>query len=455
MATNRFSFFEDLVSTLVERGSRVLPWTTSDWRNMSLSDLCHALLSRRGEASGVSMADHILERYAGLEAEEKRDFFLMLAGELNVDQDALRDAARAYADDPSQANLDQLQRLSEPSRQNLLRLLNTAPSGTLRLVRMREDLMPLARELPELSPVDQDFRHLFASWFNRGFLVMRHIDWQTPAHILEKIIAYEAVHEISDWDDLRRRLQPDDRRCFAFFHPAMPDEPLVFVEVALAGDVATSIQDVLSDARDIVTPQQANTAVFYSISNCQKGLQGVSFGHFLIKQVASDLKAEITGLKTFVTLSPVPNFMHWLRNAAEGDPDGAASRALVRSMEDWRSEAEIEKSAKPELMAQAADYFLNAKRGDGKPIDAVARFHLGNGALLRQINWRGDMSDKGLANSAGMMVNYEYDLGQVEANHEAYAETGAIKTTSKVRGLLPSRAAPRVPTPVDNAVATG
>jgi malonyl-CoA decarboxylase len=435
---NQSRTFEGLLNSVLERGTRALTFVNKGWRDQPIDALCESLLSQRGEASGVSLADAVLTAFDGLTPEGKQDFFHVLAERFDIDGEALQAIAGEFVADPDTAHLKALREAAEPRRQELFRRLNMAPEGTLRLVRMRADLLGLLRDDPDLKRVDLDLEHLFASWFNRGFLVLRPIDWQTPAHILEKIVAYEAVHAISDWNDLRRRLQPEDRRCFGFFHPAMPDEPLIFVEVALTRDVPESIQGVLSEERDIVAEGKATTAVFYSISNCQHGLKGVSFGNFLIKQVAADLQAELPQLKTFVTLSPIPGFRRWLEREAETDQTAQDAMDILDVASETAMDA-LPREARARLMGLAADYFLNAKRKDDQPVDAVARFHLGNGAMLRQINWMADLSDKGIAQSAGMMVNYEYDLGSVEANHEAYAEQRTVKTTSRVRGLQQAR----------------
>ena len=393
----------------------------------SISELCDALLSGRGEASGTKIAHALFNKYEILSIEEKQEFFLYLNENLDVATEDAEAAAAEYAANRSADALKNLRKLCEPRRLDLLRQLNSAPGGTERLVRMREDLLGMLIDVSRLKRTDVDFEYLFSSWFNRGFLVLRPIDWTTPAHILEKVIFYEAVHEISSWDDLRRRLLPEDRRCYAFFHPAMPDEPLIFVEIALTNEIATSIQTVLAEGRDEIAAEEASAAVFYSISNCQKGLQGVSFGNFLIKQVASDLAHDLPNLKTFVTLSPVPTFTRWLSKISEEAPDGKAHGALgaVQSIEDGEGLERIV-GLKDSLTELAAHYFINEKRPDGLPIDPVARFHLGNGASLLQINWAGDVSTKGLKQSAGLMVNYLYNLQDVEANHETYAQDRVV-----------------------------
>ena len=326
---------------------------------------------------------------------------------------------------------------SEPRRQELFRRLNLAPGGTAALVRMREQLMDALDHREDLAAVDDDFVHLFTSWFNRGFLVLRHIDWSTPAIVLEKIIRYEAVHAIRDWEDLRRRIDPPDRRCYAFFHPALVDEPLIFVEVALAREIPGAIAPILATGREIVEPDKMRTAVFYSISNCQRGLAGVSFGNFLIKQVVEDINREMPKLATFVTLSPVTNFADWLKRERANEAStalNASRQGAVRAARRCRiGGATPEKAARLQepLMRAAAFYFLRARSPRGLPVDAVARFHLGNGARLERINWLADTSDKAMAQAHGLMVNYQYDLGDIEKNHEAYAEGRTVVASER------------------------
>ena len=291
----------------------------------------------------------------------------------------------------------------------------------------------------DLGALDADFVHMFTSWFNRGFLVLRRIDWSSPALVLEKIIRYEAVHEIENWDDLRRRIDPPDRRCYAFFHPALIDEPLIFVEVALTPAVPDAIAPILGAKRDAVDPFAATTAVFYSISNCQRGLAGVSFGHFLIKQVVEEVSRELPKLSTFVTLSPVPRFAEWLRKERSNEQgqlsaDDRVALAALDAPGWWREEINIPKLREPILRA-AAQYFLHARGRNRMPYDPVARFHLGNGASLDRLNWPGDMSDRGIRQAAGLMVNYRYDLGEIEQNHEAYAENRTIVASNAVKRL--------------------
>jgi malonyl-CoA decarboxylase len=308
---------------------------------------------------------------------------------------------------------------------------------------MREHLLDAIAEHNELRAIDDTFVHLFSSWFNRGVLVLRKIDWSTPANTLEKIIRYEAVHEIRGWDDLRRRIDPLDRRCYAFFHPALDHEPLIFVEVAFEREIPRSIAPILaSDRRTLVEPSQAKVAVFYSISNCQRGLAGVSFGNFLIKQVVEEIGQEMPNLSTFVTLSPAPNFARWLsRELNEGGPisldeSDRKALALLEQPSWWTDRSNLSRLEEP-LLRAAAHYYVRAKTPRGLPVDAVARFHLGNGARLERLNFLGDTSEKGVAQAHGLMVNYLYDLDHIERNHEAFAGDKTIVVASSVTKLLP------------------
>jgi malonyl-CoA decarboxylase len=428
------SFFHDMLGSIAERGRALLDRTSSrpevraeTKAPETLESLSRALLSGRGEASGVALARQLLDRYAGEPTPARIEFFRLLALEFDPDPTAIGRAWDHYRQDSSPRHLQDLLEAVEPPRQELFRRLNLAPGGTAALVAMREDLIKHGKE-PDLRKVDDDFAHLFGSWFNRGFLLLRPIDWSTPADILERIIRYEAVHEIQGWDDLRRRVQPNDRRCFAFFHPSLVDEPLIFVEVALTREIPGSIQGLLAEEREILPAREARTAVFYSISNCQPGLRGVSFGNFLIKQVVEELSRELPSLATFVTLSPVPGFAAWLAKCGNA-PSLAPG---------WHSDPELAERARAQLLPLAAEYFLAAKGPGGKPVDPVARFHLGNGARLERLNWLGDTSAKGLREAHGLMVNYLYDLRFIEANHEAFANEGAVVASDSVRRHRPA-----------------
>ncbi len=405
---SRPNILGDLLGTLFER--RQSGGGETDDR--SITDLCHALLAEKAEISGLQLASHILARYGTLNGDEKTAFFEFLNDDLDIDPDEIAGLAKSYGKDRDMTVFARLAVAAEPRRQELLRRLNQAPGATHELVQMRVDLLARVKTNPALKRTDFDFIHLLRSWFNRGFLVLRQINWDTSAAILEKVIAYEAVHEISNWDDLRRRLYPEDRRCFAFFHPAMPDEPLIFVEVALTQGVPTSVQRVLADDHDTINVDDADTAVFYSISNCQAGLAGISFGNSLIKQVVRELSADLPNLSTFVTLSPIPGLTRWL--AKEG-------------MEPAEGEA---------LQEQAATYLLTAKRSNGAPFDPVARFHLGNGAKVLAVHAGADISPNGMKQSAGAMVNYLYDLPNISKYHHAFASDQTVAASGAVKALV-------------------
>lgn len=429
---SRISYLQNVLSSVFERG-RIFR-EQDDSRNIKA--LCDAIFSEKGEVSGVKLAASVLSKYEALDDDKKLDFFNHVVEHFNLDPDAMIEAAETYKQERTSKNLLRLTQLAEPRHRELLRRLNQVPGGTDKLVHMREDLLDLLREEPQLSGFDVDFQHLFASWFNRGFLVLSPIDWKTPANILEKIIEYEAVHAINDWDDLRRRLQPNDRRCFAFFHPAMPEEPLIFVEVALTKGLPESVTGLLAEARAPIADDEIDTAVFYSISNCQKGLRGISFGNFLIKQVVNDLAQEFPNLKNSVTLSPIPGFRKWLAEEYS-DTKINAVEEVMQALENEESFFLDENTQKLEKTFKVllAKYFLNAKRDDGMPIDPVSRFHLGNGASLMRFNWMADISEKGLKQSAGMMVNYKYYLDSVEENHESFVRDKKINTTREITAL--------------------
>jgi malonyl-CoA decarboxylase len=450
------SFFGELLQTISERGRTLLDLTRErrgdgQTRSETFVDMCEDLLSGRGEASGVALAREILLRYSELTIGPRVAFFEALAQRFGTDQARLDAAVAAWRAAPSEEATAELHAASEPRRLELFRRLNLAPNGTAALVRMREQLMEAMDHRSDLAGVDAAFVHLFSSWFNRGFLVLRHIDWSSPAAVLEKIIRYEAVHEISDWDDLRRRIDPPDRRCFAFFHPALVDEPLIFVEVALTREIPGAIEPILATGRTTVDPMRAATATFYSISNCQRGLAGVSFGNFLIKQVVEEISREMPRLSSFVTLSPVPGFAEWLRRermaespAALTEQDKAALAPLDQP--EWWQDADTAEELREPVLRAAAWYFLHARNRVGAPRDPVARFHLGNGARLERLNWLADRSEKGLRQSHGLMVNYLYDLGDIEKNHEAYAVQRTVVAASAVTRL--ARGAPRDVMPI-------
>ncbi|MBB5537671.1 malonyl-CoA decarboxylase [Rhizobium giardinii] len=438
------SFFTDMLQSITDRGRQLLfsgSRATQVAAKADLQTLCEMLLSSRGEASGMALAAEILDRWGALESDGAQTFLHMLHEKFGADTTLLDKAIENYRTDKGSAAIIALHQAAEPRRQELLRRLNHAPNGTAKLVRMRQQLLSSKDQSDGYHALDADFTHLFSSWFNRGFLTLRPIDWSTPAYILEKIIKYEAVHEIAGWEELRRRLAPADRRCFAFFHPRLADEPLVFVEVALTRSVPSAIGDVLDEGRQQITADEATTAVFYSISNCQDGLRGISFGNFLIKQVVDDLRRDLPGLKNFVTLSPVPGFARWLakvRASATHQFLPEAIRETLTWLDDpnWPDNEHAASEVERVLLPLAARYFLIERTPEGRPLDPVARFHLGNGARLERLNFLGDRSTKALQQAQGMMVNYLYKLDDIVANHEALAQRGEVIASPAVRNLL-------------------
>jgi malonyl-CoA decarboxylase len=404
-----------------------------------LHELCRELLSTAGEASGMAIARDILDRYEALDADGRLGFFAMLADAFNPDPAAALEAAERFAAERDPASLAALSCAAEPPRQELFRRLNTAPGGTAALVRLRAALLEALRDEPRLQFVEADLQHLLTSWFNRGFLVLVRIDWNSPASVLQKLIAYESVHAIESWDDLRRRLAAD-RRCFAFFHPALPNDPVIFVEVALVKGLADKVQPLLDRDHPPGDPATADSAIFYSINNCHAGLRGISFGNFLIKQVVSELQRELPGLRRFATLSPIPGLGRWLAERRSEAPSallGEAEREALACLDgpDWPADEEAAEALRPLLPRLAAHYLVDAKQ-DGLPADPVARFHLRNGARLERIDWLGDLSPKGLRESAGLMVNYVYDPATIVANHEAYVRDHAVVAGRAVTQLL-------------------
>ena len=427
----------ELWHSVADRG-RELVARRRDAREMrSIASLCRDLVSEHGEASGVALAREVVEHFAAMDEDQRLAFFKLLAEEYGPDPEEIGRAAAAYLDRRDAESLRQLARAVESPLEELVRRINLAPDGTAAIVAMRASLLALLRRHPALAQVDASLRHVLRSWFNRGFLELRRIDWNTPAALLEKLIEHEAVHEIRGWPDMRRRLE-DDRLCFAFFHPALGDEPLIFVEVALVDELAGSIEELLALDGERGDAERANTAIFYSINNCQDGLRGISFGYFLIKQVVLDLMRERPRLKTFATLSPIPGFRGWLDALLKaGEEELAAEEAeavAALAKAGWHRDAETAEALREPLLRLCARYLLHAKLGS-EPLDRVARFHLGNGARVERLNWLADLSKKGLKQSAGIMANYAYVPSRIEGNHEAYVKRGTVAASAPVRAL--------------------
>ena len=408
------SFFQNIISSIMRNPLRKGLFGGEEFGvlHKDINRALDAVMSTSGEVSSLVYAEHLLNLIEALNDQDLITFLQKLSTKYDIDPGALSKATVSYSKEKTQANLEKVTKASEPLWVELFRRLNTTQDGTVKLVRLRERIRVLVRDNPEIAFFNSSLLSLFKGWFNPSFLVLEKIDWSTPANILEKIIEYEAVHEINSWDDLRARLAPDDRRCFAFFHPLIPDEPLIFVEVALCTNTPESINEVIKIDREIVNYKDINTAVFYSISNCQDGLSGISFGNFLIKQVAHKLKQEVDTIEKFVTLSPVPGFVRWLE-----------SKVKDQNIDD------------DSLTAEALLYLTVSEREDKLPNDPVARFHLGNGAILEKINLNADLSKKGILQSKGMMVNYLYNLELLEKNHELFFKTKIVQQSDEIKSL--------------------
>lgn len=433
----RQTIVKQILNSIADAGRDLLDRGAGKSRSHTIEGVCKDLLTQRGEASGMALAREIVDLWDELDEEGKLSFLHFLQTEEGTDQEQIDAALAAYETDKSLANSRALASALEAPRQELMRRINFAPGGTAAIINIRKFLVAHLRDHPELKEVDQDIKHLLTSWFNRGFLEVEEINWRTPAVILEKLIEYEAVHEIEGWDDLRRRLDKD-RRCFAFFHPALPDEPLIFVEVALVKGLASAVQPLLDQEGERLDPFNADTAIFYSISNCQDGLKGISFGNFLIKQVVAELSIELPNLKHFSTLSPIPGFVKWF-SKTEGKVGklSAGKTTKVKKLlkeQDWCNNSEVIEQIKEPLESLVAHYLVNEKSRDN-PLDPVARFHLGNGARLERINWLGDTSENGLGQSAGLLVNYYYSLKDIEKNHESYANDKKVVASSAIQSL--------------------
>ena len=408
------SFFQNIISSIMSGTLKNNLFGGEDFGvlHKDINKALESVMTSSGEVSSLVYAEHLLTLIEQLNDNDLVIFLKKLAENYDIDPSVLSEALKEYTANKIQPNLEKVSTFSEPGWVELFRRLNTTPNGTVRLVRLRERIRGLVKDNPEIAFFNSSLLSLFKSWFNPSFLVLEKIDWSTPANILEKIIEYEAVHEINSWDDLRARLAPEDRRCFAFFHPLIPDEPLIFVEVALCDKMPESINEVIKIDREITDYKDINTAVFYSISNCQDGLAGISFGNFLIKKVAHKLKQELDDLSKFVTLSPMPSFVKWLEK-----------KSMYEDMDE------------DSLMTQAILYLTESEREDNSPNDPVAKFHLGNGAILEKINLNADLSEKGLMQSKGLMVNYLYNLELLEKNHELFFKTKNVQQSDGIKSL--------------------
>lgn len=425
---------EDIVKRVADIGGTLLP--TTQVQKVTLIDQCHALINNTGEATNLARSKQIFEKYADLDEKEKVDFLRQIQNDFGVEKKGFNKALDNWQKSPSEENYRDLHFASEPRSQELLRRLNSAPNGTKKLVNLRQDLIQLSNNKDEFYALEKDFKHLFSSWFNRGFLELERIEWTTSAEILEKVIKYEAVHEIQGWGDLRSRVAAQDRRLYAFFHPSLDNDPLIFVEVALMTQAPVEVGPILFPEEQLSVDDMslANTAIFYSISNCQIGLRGISFGNFLIKQVVEELRREQPQLTRFVTMSPVPGLRKW---ATQNAKLSIKQKQLVESLNQLETmpDATFREANDTLLMSIVIEYLLHAKHRNGGPLNSVSRFHLGNGARLERINLWADPSDKGMSNSWGVMVHYEYHLDYIEINHEAFVSQGKICISPWIKRL--------------------
>ena len=413
------SFFQNIITSVMKGTRRLNRFRSKGFGKLhnNINKAVDSVMSTSGEVSSLVLAEHLLNLIEDLDDNGLKKFLKDLLKNYDIDTKVLLKDVKNYSSNKNTENFEKIRISSEPGWIELFRRLNSSSNGTYRLVKLRERIRSLNDE--ELKTVDLRLLKLFKYWFNPSFLVLEKIDWETPANILEKIIEYEAVHEINSWDDLRARLAPIDRQCFAFFHPLIPNDPLIFVEVALTTGIPKSIQKIINLDRQEIEIEDANTAIFYSISNCHNGLLGISFGNFLIKQVASNLKRELPDLNQFMTLSPLPGFMKWME---EYSPI-SFERCSEKNCDD------------EELIKNAVKYLTKSERKDGMPNDPVGRFHVGNGASLERINLNADMSEKGLSQSYGIMANYMYDLAVVEQNHEIFFKDKVVPVSKEIEAL--------------------
>ena len=413
------SFFQNIITSVMKGTRRLNRFRSKGFGKLhnNINKAVDSVMSTSGEVSSLVFAEHLLNLIEDLDDNGLKKFLKDLLKNYDIDTKVLLKDVKNYSSNKNTENFERIRISSEPGWIELFRRLNSSSNGTYRLVKLRERIRSLNDE--DLKTFDLRLLKLFKYWFNPSFLVLEKIDWETPANILEKIIEYEAVHEINSWDDLRARLAPVDRQCFAFFHPLIPNDPLIFVEVALTTGIPKSIQKIINLDRQEIEIEDANTAIFYSISNCHNGLLGISFGNFLIKQVASNLKRELPDLNQFTTFSPLPGFMKWMEEYSPISFERCTDRNC----------------SEDELTKNAIKYLTHSVRDDGMPNDPVSRFHIGNGASLERINLNADTSEKGMTQSYGVMANYLYDLDVVEENHEIFFKNKVVPVSSEIESL--------------------
>ena len=427
--------FKQIISSIADAGEKLFKRKVIKKNDLeTILSLCDDLISNKGAAFGIAVARDITELYLTLSDENKLLFFKRINEKYKPSFTKVNDAIEVYKKTQNEKNLYNLFKISEGNRGALFRRMNMAPNGTSIIVGLREDLLKILKDNSDLNALDNDLRHLFRDWFNPGFLKLEKITWDTKAAVLEKIIQYERVHKIKDMNELKRRLG-EDRRFFSYFHPALEDEPIIFVQVALTNGLGKSIQELMKPSID--KNQKYDTATFYSISNCQDGLSRVTLGNFLIKRVVFEIQEELPQIKNFGTLSPIPGFAEWFSYLDDskvktilGNPKQDLSFLKSSDLKIGDSRIILNKDALTKL---AAHYLINEKNKKGLPINDVTRFHLGNGAIVEDIIVNANISEVGFKSSFGIMVNYLYELKNIEKNHEDYINNKKIVFSEKLK----------------------
>ena len=427
-----------IISSIADVGQKL--FKKSDIKKDDLESillLCDDLLSNKGAVFGITVARDITNLYQELSNENKLNFFKKLNEKYKPSHTKVGEAISLYLKSQNEKNLSLLFKVAEGKRRELFRRMNMAPNGTSIIVSLREDLLKFLGVAQDLVPLDNDLKHLFKAWFNPGFLKLKKITWDTKATVLEKIMKYERVHHIKDLNELKRRLG-EDRRFFSYFHPALEDEPIIFVQVALTKSLGKSIQEIM---KPLINGDQKNdTATFYSISNCHEGLSRVTLGNFLIKRVIYEIQEELPHIKNFGTLSPIPGFAQWFSYLEENKLKTIMGNfkhdlAFLKSSDLKIGDTRIIEN-KEELTKLVAHYLINEKNQKGLPINDVTRFHLGNGAIIEDIAINANVSDTGFKRSFGIMVNYLYELESIEKNHEDYMTNNKVVFSNKLKKYL-------------------
>ncbi|MDA9606732.1 malonyl-CoA decarboxylase [Candidatus Pelagibacter sp.] len=430
---------KQIISSIADAGQKLFSIKNIKKNDLeSIISLCDDLISHKGAAFGITVARDITELYQSLSPENKLLFFKQINEKYKPSFKKVNEAIENYTKSQNERTLSDLFKVSEGNRRELFRRMNMAPNGTSIIVALREDLLEILKSNRELSELDNDLRHLFRAWFNPGFLKLTKITWNTKAAVLEKIIKYERVHQIKDMNELKRRLG-EDRRFFSYFHPALEDEPIIFVQVALTKGLGKSIQELMKPSNN--DQKKNDTATFYSISNCQEGLSRVTLGNFLIKRVVYEIQEELPHIKNFGTLSPIPGFADWFSYLEEskiknilGDLTNQ-NVSFLKSKDMKIGDNRIVEN-KEAIMKLVAHYIINEKNKKGLPINDVSRFHLGNGAIVEDIVVNANISETGFKRSYGVMVNYLYELKNIEKNHEDYMNNNKVIVSDKIKKYL-------------------